>query len=130
MRKSRRLTKYVLIVALAAIITFMVGCPTESDEPVSVTDITITGAGDAVEVGNGSTLQMTADILPTGATDASVTWSVVAGTGTATISTTGLLTATGVGTVTVKAVANDDSLIEGTLVITITSETIVSSMAS
>ena len=130
MRKSRRLTKYVLIVALAAIITFMVGCPSETNEPVSVTDITITGAGDVVEVGNGNTLQMTADILPTGATDASVTWSVVAGTGTATISTTGLLTATGVGTVTVKAVANDDSLIEGTLVITITTETIVSSMAS
>ena len=120
MIKSRKYMKYVMIVALVAIITFMVGCPTESDEPVSVTDITITGAGDAVEVGNGSTLQMTADILPTGATDASVTWSVVAGTGTATISTTGLLTATGVGTVTVKAVANDDSLIEGTLVITIT----------
>ncbi|PKL19614.1 MAG: hypothetical protein CVV48_17160, partial [Spirochaetae bacterium HGW-Spirochaetae-4] len=87
MIKSRKYMKYVMIVALVAIITFMVGCPTESDEPVSVTDITITGAGDAVEVGNGSTLQMTADILPTGATDASVTWSVVAGTGTATIST-------------------------------------------
>ena len=120
MIKSRKYMKYVMIVALVAVITFMVGCPTESDEPVSVTDITISGAGDAVEVGNGSTLQMTADILPTGATDASVTWSVVAGTGTATISSTGLLTATGVGTVTVKAVANDDSLIEGTLVITIT----------
>ncbi|MEA5031110.1 MAG: Ig-like domain-containing protein, partial [Sphaerochaeta sp.] len=94
MRKSRKLTKYVMIVALMAIVTFMVGCPSETNEPVSVTDITITGAGDVVEVGNGNTLQMTADILPTGATDTSVTWSVVAGTGTATISTTGLLTAT------------------------------------
>ena len=65
MRKSRRFTKYVLIVALMAVITFMVGCPSETDEPVSVTDITITGAGDVVELGNGNTLQMTADILPT-----------------------------------------------------------------
>ncbi len=112
--------KYVFILAIIGILAITLGCPTEYDLPISVTGITVTGAAEAITVLHGGTLQMSADILPLDATDASVTWSVVAGTGTATISTTGLLTATGLGTVTVKAIANDESAIEGTLVITVT----------
>jgi hypothetical protein len=85
-----------------------------------VTSITVTGTGNVTTVGDGLTLQMLAAILPLNATDTSVTWSVVNGTGTATISVGGLLTATGAGLVTVIATANDASGVTGSLVITIT----------
>ncbi len=85
-----------------------------------VTSIAVTGFGGATTVADGATLQMLAAILPLNATDSTVTWSVVNGTGSATISVGGLLTATGAGTVTVIATANDASGVSGTLVITIT----------
>lgn len=75
---------------------------------VYVTSVTVTGAGGLSAIStNGGTLQMIATVLPTDATDKTVTWSVINGTGTATISATGLLTAITNGTVTVKAVSND-----------------------
>jgi hypothetical protein len=85
-----------------------------------VTSITVTGTGNVTTVGDGLTLQMLAAILPLNATDSTVTWSVVNGTGTATISGGGLLTATAPGLVTVIATANDASGVTGSLVITIT----------
>ena len=82
-----------------------------------VTAITVIGS----TVADGATLQMVANVSPVNATDASVTWSVVNGTGTATInSTTGLLTATSAGNVLVIATANDASGISGSATVTIT----------
>jgi uncharacterized protein YjdB len=87
---------------------------------VSVSAITVTAS--AVTVANGGTLQMNAVVAPGDATDNSVTWSVTDGTGSATITSGGgLLTATGVGTVTVTATANDGSGVTGTLQITVNS---------
>lgn len=85
-----------------------------------VTSIAVTGFAGATTVADGATLQMLAAILPLNATVSTVTWSVVAGTGTATISVGGLLTATAPGTVTVIATANDASGVTGSLVITVT----------
>jgi len=85
-----------------------------------ITAITVTGTGNVTTVGDGLTLQMLAAVAPLNPTDATVTWSVVNGTGTATISVGGLLTATGAGDVTVIATANDASGVTGSLVITIT----------
>ena len=86
---------------------------------VAVSAISVTGAGNATTVTNGGTLQMSAAITPTNATNKAVTWSVTNDTGSATISNTGLLTATGVGTVTVKATAQDGSGVFGEKTITI-----------
>ena len=85
-----------------------------------VTSIAVTGFGGATTVADGATLQMLAAILPLNATVSTVTWSVVNGSGTATISVGGLLTATGAGTVTIIATANDASGVTGSLVITVT----------
>ena len=52
---------------------------------------------------------MIADIKPKDATDKTVTWKVIDGTGRASISSKGLLTAYSTGTVTVRAYANDGS---------------------
>jgi len=85
--------------------------------PVLVSAITVTGNNTVV---NGQTLQLGITVTPDNATNKTVTWSVAPGTGAATISASGLLTATGIGTVSVKAVAQDGSLKEGTKAITVT----------
>jgi hypothetical protein len=90
-----------------------------------VTSITVQGQGGvSIIASQGGTLQMIESVLPANATDNSVTWSVVNGTGSATISVAGLLTATGDGTVTVTATANDDSGITGSTIITISNQTV------
>ena len=75
--------------------------------PIPVTSVTVVGAGGRtiINIDNG-TLQMYAHVLPANADDLTVTWSVINGTGTASISATGLLTAITNGTVTVKATSN------------------------
>lgn len=111
--------------------TLIWGCKADIDTPIAVTSISVTGEGSASSVEDGSTLQMSATVLPANATDKGITWSVANGTGTASISATGLLTATDPGTVTVKAVAKDGSKIQGIKTITITEFTgIASPLAS
>jgi len=94
---------------------------------VLITDITVSGDGGAttIDVDNG-TLQMSADILPVNATNQTVNWTVVDGTATATINTTGLLQATGTsagnGTVWAKATAIDGSGIADSVEITISNQ--------
>lgn len=93
---------------------------TQSYNTCWVTSIVVTGFGSATTVADGGTLQMVATILPINATDQTVTWSVVNGSGSATISVGGLLTGTSAGTVTVIATANDASGVTGSIVITVT----------
>lgn len=120
MNTCKILTKYVFLFAIIGILSVAVGCSNDTAPPTLVTGITVTGASDATSVANGETLQMSAAVLPADALDMSVTWSVIDGTGTATISDSGLLSATSDGSVTVKAIANDGSEIEGTLALTVT----------
>jgi uncharacterized protein YjdB len=90
---------------------------------ISITIITVSGNGGISKITiNGGKLQMIAVVLPTNATNKTVTWSVINGGGSATISTTGLLTAVKSGTVTVKATANDGSKVFGTKIITISNQ--------
>ena len=93
-----------------------------SNQVLPVTGITVSGIGGATAIttANG-TLQLSAAVLPVNATNKTVTWSVVNGTGQATISSAGLLTAVTNGTVTARATANDGSGVYGILVITISS---------
>ncbi len=93
--------------------------------PTPVTDIAVSGTDDITAISvDGGTLQMLADVLPLDATDPSVTWSVIPGTGYATIDGDGLLTASTDGDVTVTATANDGSGIFGEIVITISGQTV------
>jgi hypothetical protein len=90
--------------------------------PPPAASITVTGAGGATAItSNGGTLQMSAAVLPATASQ-TVTWSVTNGTGSATVSAGGLLTAASNGTVTVSATATDGSGVTGTLVITISGQ--------
>jgi len=65
------------------------------------------------------TLQLEAEIAPTDATDQTVTWSIINGTGEATITEKGLVTALSEGTVTAIANANDGSGVYGEFAIDI-----------
>jgi uncharacterized protein YjdB len=96
---------------------------TISNQVIPVTSITVTGAGGSslITTDNG-TLQLTATVSPTNATDKTVTWSVINGTGQATISSTGLVTAVSNGTVTARAAANDGSGIYGELEVSLTNQ--------
>jgi len=67
----------------------------------------------------GGTLKMKTDVQPTYASDRTVTWSVANGTGEASIDESGLLSATAVGTVTVRATAKDGSGVFGEAVVTV-----------
>jgi hypothetical protein len=86
---------------------------------VAVSSISVQGIGGATSVGVGNTLQMSATVLPVNATNPIVTWSVLAGSGTATIGTTGLLSGGTAGTVTVRATATDGSGVFGSQIVTI-----------
>ena len=99
---------------------------TISSQVIPVTGITVTGAGGSstITTDNG-TLQLTAAVTPTNATNQTVTWTIVNGTGQATINAQDLVTAVSNGTVTARATANDGSGIFGTLVITISNQVIL-----
>ncbi len=70
---------------------------------------------------NGGTLQMVDTVFP-GSANQSATWSIVPGTGQASISVNGLVTAIANGTVYAKAVAIQDVTVEDSLMITITGQ--------
>jgi uncharacterized protein YjdB len=99
---------------------------TISGQVIPVTGITVTGASGATTItSDNGTLQLTATVAPSNATNKTVTWSIASGTGQATINSTGLVTAVSNGTVTAKAIANDGSGVAGSLVITITGQSIL-----
>ena len=81
------------------------------------------GGSTVIAVTKG-TLQLSAQVLPANATNKSVTWSIINGTGQATISSTGLVTAVSGGTVTARATANDGSGVYGSLALTILNQII------
>jgi hypothetical protein len=85
-----------------------------------VESVTVSGEGGATAVPAGGTLQMAAEVLPADADYSDVVyWSVLPGTGDATIDDDGILTGDTVGTVTVIASASDDSQVVGTLQVSV-----------
>jgi hypothetical protein len=84
-------------------------------------DVTTLGNVPAVITTPGGTLQMVATVFPASANQ-SVTWSIVPGTGGASISATGLVTAISDGTVYAKAVTVQDVTVKDSLLITISNQ--------
>jgi hypothetical protein len=91
-----------------------------SNQVVAVKEIKIAIAGKSKSItqDNGS-IQMIATVSPSDATDSTVTWSILNGTGQATINSAGIVTAIEKGTVTVRATANDESGVYGEIEIDI-----------
>ena len=93
---------------------------------ITVTSITVAGTGGATTISaDGGTLQMVATVLPSNATNKTVTWSITNGSTFATVnSSTGVLTAVDNGSVTVRATATDGSNLFGSTTITISGQVI------
>jgi hypothetical protein len=92
----------LLLISLAA-------CGTEAK---LVTSITVKSTSDSI-ITKGGTLQIAAQVEPADAEIRTVLWAVNNTQGAATISTDGLLTAGGDGTVTVRATAMDGTGVKG-----------------
>ncbi|WKY43540.1 Ig-like domain-containing protein [Eubacteriaceae bacterium ES2] len=92
--------------------------------PVMVDAIKVSGEYDVdVITTDKGTLQMEAVVEPEDASNQAVTWSIAGGTGSGTINSAGVLTATENGTVTVRATAKDGSRMYGETTITISNQT-------
>jgi len=91
---------------------------TISNQKVLISEIDVVSAGNVTKMTN-KTLQLYANINPTYASNKSVKWSVQNGTGNATISSGGLVTAQTTGTITVIATATDGSGVYGVMDLTI-----------
>ena len=90
---------------------------------VLVTGITVTGEGGLTTITtDDGTLQLLASIVPSNASNKSVTWSMVKGNGHASLSEEGVLTAKTNGKVVVRATSNDGSKVYGEIEITITNQ--------
>lgn len=112
--QKQSVMEHVNIIASSEVDT----CPFYSDRLVA--SVTVTSTGDLENCNNGGTLQMLQLLLPVDAIDTSYTWSVINGTGTATIGGgTGILTGTALGTVTARCTANDAGAVFGEMVINI-----------
>jgi hypothetical protein len=85
-------------------------------------DVATQGGVPAVITSNGGTLQMVATVFPSTASQA-VNWSIVPGTGNATISATGLVTAISNGTAYAKAAAVQDTTMVDSLMIMMSGQT-------
>lgn len=86
------------------------------DTMVYADSITINGSS---YVTVNKTTQMTAEVLPSDASNKAVKWSVTNGSGKATIDSNGVLTGVSSGTVTVKATARDGSNVSAVKDITV-----------
>ena len=89
--------------------------PAADPDPV-VTDVEISGAANTLTV--GGSLKLTATVLPAGVSQ-QVTWSISSGSDIATVTSEGVVTATGAGKVVVRATA-DGTAIYGEWTITVT----------
>ncbi|MFD1553388.1 hypothetical protein DNU06_06900 [Putridiphycobacter roseus] len=96
---------------------------TNANTNVMVNSITLSTANGETTVAVGDDLQVSAAILPLNASNTDVTWTIVNGSGTATIDANGLLSALTLGTITVVATANDGSGITAQIQINITEVT-------
>ena len=105
--------------------TWQVGARIYSASSVPVSSISVSGAGGSSTITSAKgTLQLSALVLPDNASDKNVTWTITNGTGQATISASGLITAVSNGTVTARATARDGSGVYGSFVVTISNQNI------
>ncbi len=97
---------------------------TITNQVIHVTGMTVTTQGSVASTitTNGGTLQMIATVTPGNASNPAVAWSIVPGTGTASVNAGGLVTALTNGTVYAKAVSLDVSTIMDSLLITISGQ--------
>jgi len=95
----------------------------EYSVPVTGITVTVTGAnGSSTITSDKGTLQLISSISPSDAVNKTVTWSILNGTGKASINSSGLVSAIGNGTIAARATTTDGLGAYGTLFITISNQ--------
>lgn len=105
---KKGLSKMFVLLLTIGLLFAITGCtnPTDDDNSIPVTAITILAPSGATTItAHRGTLQLSTLITPVTATNKTVTWSVINGTGSASITSSGLLTALSNGTITAKVVS-------------------------
>lgn len=98
---------------------------TDPGQKIIVSSIILRGENGVTSItSDKGALRIIAEVSPLIATDPSLTWSVVYGSGLASVNNEGLLTAAGNGIVRVRAEANDGSAVYGEITISISNQTI------
>ncbi len=98
------------------------GTPFSTDFVVESVAVSATGGATTITT-PGGTLQMMADVLPSFATDPSVTWST-GDQNIATVDANGLVTAVSNGNVMIMAISNDGTMISDAVEITVSNQSI------
>jgi uncharacterized protein (TIGR02145 family) len=86
---------------------------------VPVTTIMVSSENNETNVTSGLSLQFSASVQPDNATNKTITWSVIPGSGNGSITQSGLFTGGNAGTVTIRATANDGNQAFGVKEITV-----------
>jgi len=121
--KGTTMFKVLLLLLSIGLLFAVMGCTEEADNSVPVTAITMQSTGAATTITtHAGTLQLSTTLNPDDATNKLVTWSVTDGTGSATISQSGLLTAVTNGIVTVKVISQSTPTLSAELVVTISNQ--------
>lgn len=121
--KRMTLLKIMTIILSVGVLFTIAGCVTDEEKSIPVTGITMQSAGSLSTIStHAGTLQFTVTITPLDATDKSITWSVIDGTGSALVNQNGLLTAVENGTVTVKATSQSEKAIYAELAVTVSNQ--------
>ena len=98
----------------------------DGNNSIPVTSITITSENGSIIIPSvNNTLQLQAEVLPENATNPTIQWSVENGTGQASVSSEGLVTAIAEGTVTIIASATDGSGVSDSFEIIISDEAVL-----
>lgn len=113
----------VSLVATAALLALVSCEPTVISGGRLVESIIISADGGSAAISElGGTLQLVAEVLPSSAANKSLRWSVISGGLYANVSETGLVTALGNGTATIRARAQDGSGVYGDIEVEISGQ--------
>lgn len=93
-----------------------IACSSDDDTSVRVASVMVTGSKNQLEI--GESLQLSATVSPSDATNKSVSWST-SDASIATVSSSGLVKAVSTGSATITATAQDGSGVKGVFAITI-----------
>ena len=91
-------------------------------DPIPVTKITVSPSTATLKLDGTKTVQLSAEVLPSNATNKSVTWST-SSSSIATVSSSGLVTAQAAGSATITCKATDGSGVYGTCAVTVSAPT-------
>lgn len=125
-----KISSFIFLAGASLALASCGGTSSSSTSLIPVTAVSMTATGDATTITvDGGTLQMLVLVEPENASDKSVLWTISDGSGEATISASGLVTAMTDGSATVRVTSVDVTSIFDTFNLTFSNQTSISKAA-